>query len=117
MNAKQIIRRALAHLVDGHVFPDVADQDVPLPQIVYHVAGGGMTVDLSGKPFDKYLARVQISVWHETDPGRSSLMQQVLRALVSPAVGAIPLGAPTEIFERETRLYGSRVDVSMWVEF
>ncbi|WP_250528840.1 DUF3168 domain-containing protein [Caballeronia sp. ATUFL_F1_KS4A] len=116
MSAEQIIRNALAHLADGHVFPDVADQDVRPPWIVYQVAGGKIEVDLSGAAFDKYYARVQIAVWHTTAPSRSSLMRQVVRALVVPAVGAIALGAPTEVFERETRLYGSRLEVSIWSE-
>ncbi|MDR5777301.1 MULTISPECIES: DUF3168 domain-containing protein [unclassified Caballeronia] len=114
MSAEDIVRDALANLADGHVFADVAKQGVPPPWIVYQVAGGEIAADLSGRPFDEYLARVQIAVWHATPEGRSSLMQQVVRAVICPEVGAVPLGAPANIFEHETRLFGSRVEVSVW---
>ncbi|MDR5756500.1 DUF3168 domain-containing protein [Caballeronia sp. LZ035] len=117
MTAEDIVRDALAHLADGHVFEDVADQGVRLPWIVYQVAGGKIYVDLSGNAYDKCCRRVQVAVWHGTAKGRSSLMRQVVRALVNPEVGAIPIGAPNNVFERETRLYGSRLDVSVSVEF
>ena len=116
MNADQIIRKALAHLADGHVFNDVAEQGVRPPWIVCQAAGGKIVVDLSGALSDKYYSRVQIAVWHATAPGRSSLMRQVLHALIAPTVGATPLGAPTNVFEHETRLYGSRLDVGVWNE-
>ncbi|MDR5800639.1 DUF3168 domain-containing protein [Caballeronia sp. LZ001] len=113
MSAEDIVRDALANLAHGHVFADVAKQGVAPPWIVYQVAGGEIGVDLSGKAFDKYRARVQIAVWHATPEGRSSLMQQVMRAVIRPEVGAVPLGAPSNVFERETRLFGSRVDVNV----
>ncbi|WP_250483299.1 DUF3168 domain-containing protein [Caballeronia sp. GaOx3] len=116
MNANQIVRRALTHLADGHVFADVADQDVPPPWIVYQAAGGKIDVDLAGRPFAKFRMRVQISVWHSTPHGRSSLIRQVVRALISPAVGAVPLGAPADVYEQNTGLHGARLDVSIWSE-
>lgn len=117
MCAEDIVRDALAHLAQGRVFDGVAKQGTDPPWIVYQAAGGEIGVDLSGNAFDEYRARVQITVWDETPEGRSSLMQQVMRALIRPEVGAVPLGAPANVFERETRLYGSRLDVSVWSEF
>lgn len=114
MSAERVVRDALAHLADGRVFEDVVDDDACPPWIVYQVAGGEIAADLSGRPFAEYLARVQIAVWHATPEGRSSLMQQVVRAVIRPEVGAVPLGAPANIFEHETRLFGSRVEVSVW---
>ncbi|SAK69500.1 hypothetical protein AWB80_03573 [Caballeronia pedi] len=117
MSANQIVERALKHLADGHVFPDVAEQGVRPPWIVYQFSGGEITVDLSGTLFDYYQARVQIAVWHPTPQGRSSLMQKVLHALIAPDVGAVPLGAPGDVYEHETQLHGSRVDVNLWCKF
>ncbi|WP_404984117.1 DUF3168 domain-containing protein [Caballeronia sp. LZ034LL] len=117
MSAERVVRDALAHLADGRVFEDAVDDDVPPPWIVYQVAGGEIAADLSGRPCVEYLARVQIAVWHATPEGRSSLMRQVMGAVIRPEVGAVPLGAPTNIFEHGTRLFGSRVDVSVWSEW
>lgn len=114
MNAGQVMREALIHLADGHVFEDVADDDVRAPWIVYQVAGGEIATDLSGTLFDRCRVRVQVAVWHTTPEERTSLMREVLRALIVPKVGAVPLGVPTNSFERETRLHGGRLDVSIW---
>ncbi|WP_250464085.1 MULTISPECIES: DUF3168 domain-containing protein [unclassified Caballeronia] len=117
MSAGKIVRNALARLADGRVFEDVVDDDVSPPWIVYQVAGGRFPVGLSGKPLGVVRARVQISVWDTTSDGRTKLMHQVVWAIVNPTVGAVPLGAPEDVFERETRLFGSHLDVSIWSKF
>jgi hypothetical protein len=117
MNAEQIIYQALAPLADGRVFADVADEGTSLPWIVYQTVGGDIPVTLDNRPTKVCQRRVQVVVWCATRADTATLMRRVFYALVNPSVGAVPLGAPVNIFEHETLLYGSRLELSLGCTF
>jgi hypothetical protein len=56
---------------------------------------------------------MQVTVWAATRLGAALLMEDCYQALVNPTVKAVPLGAPTSLYEVDTLLYGSRLDFSI----
>lgn len=93
------------------VYPDVAPTGAARPYVTYQAVGGQDVNDLSGSA-DLENQRMQITVWSESRPATVSTMRAARTALV--AAGAIPIGAPVSQNETDTKLYGSRLDFSVW---
>ncbi|MGO4278212.1 DUF3168 domain-containing protein [Cupriavidus sp. RAF20_2] len=111
-SAESIIVAALAGL-NVKVYPDVAPAVSTGPYITYQAVGGQDTNALDG-PADLQNARMQVNVWAPTRGAAVSTMRAVFAALTDPTVGGIPIGAPVSTYESDTKLYGSRLDVSIW---
>jgi Protein of unknown function (DUF3168) len=95
------------------VFPDVAPENTQRPWITYQAVGGQAANAIDG-PADRMNTRTQVNVWADSRPAATALMLQIIAALCVPAIGGLPLGAPVSDYEPDTKLYGSRLDFSIW---
>jgi hypothetical protein len=95
------------------VYPDVAPENSPRPWITYQDVGGKDANSLDGAA-DRMNARMQINVWADSRPGASALMLQVIASLGADGIDGLPIGGPVGDYESDTKLYGSRLDFSIW---
>lgn len=114
MTAEAIVAGALQGLANGNVFPDVAPTGTAPPWITFQAVGGQDFTNLDNSLSDPRNSRMQLNVWATSRLGAAALMEQVYQALNNPAVRGVPIGAPVSIFEEDTRLYGSRLDFSIF---
>lgn len=113
MTVEAIVFAALGSLAGGNVYPDVAPAHTPAPWVTYQAAGGKGSAYVDGTAQVLRNSRVQVTVWASTRMGAANLMESCYQALVNPTVKAVPIGAPTSIYESDTLLYGSRLDFSI----
>ncbi|WBK39709.1 hypothetical protein [Xanthomonas phage L522] len=110
--------RVLKDLIDpvfgGRVYADIPPDSPPLDAYAIYQRVGGVPVywQEGGMP-DKVNARVQIQIWSRSKQEAYLATVQVLR-LVSEAPDMQVLSQPIDDYVRELKLYGSRVDISMW---
>ncbi|GLC92318.1 hypothetical protein Tamer19_17260 [Cupriavidus sp. TA19] len=109
-SAEAVVVAALAG-IGAKAYPDVAPLGAPKPYVTYQAVGGQDANDLSG-PADLENQRMQINAWSETRAATVATMRAARSALV--AAGALPIGAPVSENEPDTKLYGSRLDFSIW---
>lgn len=114
MTAESIVYEALQNLAGGNVFPDVAPSDSTAPWITYQAVGGKDFTNLDNSLSNPRNTRMQVAVWHTSRLAAAELMEQVYEALNNPTVKGYPIGAPVSVFEQDTRLYGSRLDFSIF---
>ncbi|WP_144149352.1 DUF3168 domain-containing protein [Paraburkholderia sp. BCC1884] len=112
-SAESIVDAALAALADGRVYPDVAPAGAVKPYIVYQGVGGVDETTLDG-PDTLQNCRMQIAVWSTTRAEAATIMQEIRQAMTAAPVLGTPIGAPVPDYESDTKLYGSRLDVSIW---
>lgn len=113
MTAEAIVVAALSALASGQVFPDVAPANTTAPWITFQAAGGQAFNTVDGATPCVRNSRMQVSVWSRSRLEAAELMEQAFQALVNPTVKAVPIGAPVSVFEKDTLLYGSRLDFSL----
>lgn len=115
MSLETSIADALSALVDGRVYPDVADEQTPTPTpyITYQQVGGRSVSFVDSTAPNKKNARVQINVWAATRTAASDLGRTVEDTLRT-ALRATALGALVATYDPETRLRGTRQDFSIW---
>lgn len=118
-SAEAIVFDALKGLVangDGtyRCYPDVAPDMVVRPYITYQAVGGQSANYLKNNVAAQQNARVQVNVWADDRAMAIALMQQVIGALTPPPINATNIGAPVSSREPDTKLYGSRLDFSIW---
>lgn len=109
----QIVSAALDPLVQLRVFPGIAPAGTSRPYITYQRVGGQETTTLDG-PSTTRNARVQINVWSDTAALAGSVMEQVLATLSGAPIFGTPLGEVVDVYEEATKLYGTRLDFSIW---
>lgn len=97
------------------VFPDVAPEGTALPWLTYQSVGGQAVPDLDG-PAETLNARMQISVWAATRTSATRLMQQASAAMCDEPLNGVAIGAAVSVYEQSTKLYGSRLDFSVWYQ-
>lgn len=110
---EQAITQALAPLVDGRVFPDVAPLGTERPYIVYQQVGGEDASTFDGACATEN-ARMQIAVWADARMTASAVARLARAALTPPPLSGVPLGAPVSHHEADTGLYGAVADFSIW---
>nr|WP_284700719.1 DUF3168 domain-containing protein [Robbsia betulipollinis] len=112
-SAESVTVAALQGLASGGVYPDQAPANVAAPYIVYQSVGGVDETSMDGFEGQQN-SRMQIAVWSSTRIEAVEIMQKILRAMTAAPVRGKPVGAPVSVYEDETKLYGSRLDVSIW---
>lgn len=110
-SAEAIVATALKGVSGVTTYPDVAPPGAPRPYLTYQAVGGQDTNDLSG-PADLENQRIMVKAWSDTRAVTVATMRAARAALV--AAGALPIGAPVSESESDTKLYGSRLDFSVW---
>ncbi|WP_341866812.1 DUF3168 domain-containing protein [Caballeronia pedi] len=100
-------------LASGRVYPSVAPAGTARPYIVYQGAGGVDETTFDGADALQN-RRVQVVVWATTAGEAESINQQVRAALTAEPVRGVPIGAPVDVYEDDTKLYGSQQDFSIW---
>lgn len=111
-SAETITTAALAALSPIKVYPDVAPAGSVAPYIVYQAVGGKAISTLENESDDLQNCRMQIAVWSPIKGESVAVMQAARKALM--AAGGIPIGAPVSEYEADTKMYGRRLDFSIW---
>lgn len=114
MTAEAVVAGALQGLANGNVYPDVAPSNTAPPWVTFQAVGGKDFTNLDNSPSVPRNSRMQICVWAKSRLSAAALMEQVYAALNNPTVKGLPIGAPVSVFEQDTRLYGSRLDFSIF---
>lgn len=115
MTVESDILAALTDLVNGRVFPDIAQAGAAPPYITYQQIGGQAPTFLERSLPSKKNGRFQVNVWAQTRKEAAALAPQVELALVqAKAFQASPIGAYSSVYENDTKLYGTRQDFSIW---
>lgn len=112
-SAESIVYGALRALVEDRVYPDEAPFGAVRPYIVYQAVGGQDTNTTDG-PADLQNCRMQVAVWADSRAVATSTMRAAFAALTVDAIRGVPIGAPVSTYESDTKLYGSRLDYSLW---
>lgn len=112
-SAESIVYNAVKSLVGGRCYPDVAPEMVKRPYITYQ-AVGGQSANYMNNTVALQNARVQVDVWADDRMTAVSIMNGVINALTPPPLNATNIGAPVSTWEADTKLYGSRLDFSIW---
>ncbi|WP_213761974.1 DUF3168 domain-containing protein [Caballeronia sp. dw_19] len=109
--------KALVTNADGsfRVYADIAPANVVKPYITYQSVGGQDETTFDG-PDTLQNSRMQVNVWSTTRVATSALMKQVRQALTAAPVSGTPIGSAVSGYEDDTKLYGSRLDVSIWYQ-
>lgn len=108
-----IVRAALDPLVDERVFPGAAPPATVTPYFAYQRVGGAPSATLDGVCTTRN-ARIQIAVWSDTCEASTVLMDRAMAALCDDVIKGTPIGEPVDVYEEATKLYGSRLDISIW---
>lgn len=115
MTVEADIFNTLKGLVANRAFPDIAPLDTPLPYITFQQIGGEALGYVENTVPDAKNGRFQVDVWAESRMQCAALALQVEAALVqSAAFQARAIGAPSNQYEPDTKLYGSLQDFSVW---
>jgi len=117
-SAELIVYTALKGLVavgDGkfRCYADIAPLAVVKPYITYQAVGGQAEHTLNGGSGIAN-ARMQINVWADSRSAATALMASVKATMEGDPIKAVPIGQPVSEYEDETKLYGSRLDFSIW---
>ncbi|MFP3564694.1 DUF3168 domain-containing protein [Paraburkholderia sp. SIMBA_030] len=118
LSAELIVLNALKSLVantDGtfRCYPDVAPSGSLRPYFTYQAVGGQSTNYLSNTVALQN-ARVQVNAWADDRAPAIRLIQSAIDALTVAPINATSIGAPVSVYEPDTKLYGSRLDFSIW---
>lgn len=117
MSARSIIYGALRGLVADRVFPNIAPEGTPRPYLTYQQVGGAAVNFMGNDLPSKRNARFQLNVWADTRLAAANLAHQVEDALrLAPGLQTTVIGAPTDDYEEDTKLFGTRQDFSVWVD-
>ncbi|SDR47105.1 DUF3168 domain-containing protein [Paraburkholderia tuberum] len=112
-SAEQILYNALTALGQGGVYPDVAPANAARPWFTYQ-AVGGQSVNQLDDVVALQNARVQVNAWATTRLEAVAMINAAIGALCPEPILATSLGAPVSTYEPDTKLYGSRIDFSIW---
>lgn len=109
------IRAALTSLVNGRVYPDVAEINTTTPYITYQQVGGDAINYLEGGIIGKRNARIQINVWSKSRLEASELSERAEDAMrLDLGLQTDVLGARIARYEEDTKLRGTMQDFSVW---
>lgn len=112
-SAESIVDAALSQIAGGRIYPDVAPAGAAMPYVVFQSVGGVDETTFDGLN-ELQNSRMQVVAWGEDRLSVALLMQQILRALTAAPVLGTPIGAPVSVYEDDTKLFGSRLDISIW---
>ena len=112
-SGEAIVYGAVKALVDGRCYPDVAPATTPRPYVTYQAVGGQSTNYMSDTD-NLQNARMQVNVWADSRTTALAVMQSIIAALCGDPINATSIGAPVSAYEVDTKLYGSRLDFSIW---
>lgn len=108
-----LVRNALSQPLADNVFPDVAPKGTKRPYGTYQRVGGEPSNTFDGLSTTRN-ARVQVNVWADTRIAATTTMDASMVVLCSDPINASPIGEPVNVYEEDTKLYGSRLDFSIW---
>lgn len=115
MTVETDLYAAVQARTSGRVYPDLAPAGVAAPYIVYQQVGGEVANLINQAISSRKNGRFQFAVWGATRSAVSAIALQIEADLIlSNAFQARPIGAPVADYDKETGLYGSRQDFSVW---
>ncbi|MBR8344654.1 tail completion protein gp17 [Burkholderia ambifaria] len=118
-SAEAIAVAAIKPLVDNgdgtfRCYPDEAPANVQRPYVVYQSAGGKSASYLNETVSAQQNTRLQVAVWADDRMTANAIMKDIIAALCVPPINATSMGAPASARDFDTKLYGSRLDFSIW---
>lgn len=110
MSVETTIYSALATLVDGEVYQDLAPKGARLPRFTYFAVGGEDSTNYLDRLTipDTERCRVQVNSWAATRDAANALARAAENAL--RPVSTKVWGSIVAFHEAETGLYGARQD-------
>lgn len=112
-----LVVAALTPVAPGRVFADSPpDNAGRAAHVIFQRVGGVPAYFSEGELPDKQNSRIQLFVWTERRELTQQLTTAILR-IVARHPSMQPLTAPTDDYEPTLKIYGSRVDVSLWHPF
>lgn len=114
MTVEVDLYNTLQSLVGGRVYPDVAPENTEKPYITYQQVGGESNNFLDATISSKKNGRFQINLWATSRIAAADLSRQIEDTLLTSALYAMAMGAPTATYETDTKLYGTRQFFSIW---
>ncbi|MBM3114552.1 DUF3168 domain-containing protein [Jeongeupia naejangsanensis] len=109
---EEAIFTALAPLFDGRVYPLLAPQDTPRPNLVYQVISDTPNTVLAGRTNTHHL-RLQLSVWTDDYLSGKRLVKQAIEALEQAGLRPV-IRSIVDDLETATRQCRQIVDMSVW---
>ncbi|GHD59504.1 DUF3168 domain-containing protein [Jeongeupia chitinilytica] len=106
---------ALAPLFEGRVYPLLAPQDTPRPNLVYQVISDTPNTVLAGRTNTHHL-RLQLSIWTDDYLSGKQFAKQAIEALEQAGLRPV-IQSIVDDLESATRLCRQIVDVSTWCLF
>ncbi|WP_233343636.1 DUF3168 domain-containing protein [Burkholderia cepacia] len=118
-SAEAIAVAAIKPLVDNgdgtfRMYPDEAPVGALKPYVVYQSVGGKSASYLNETVSAQQNCRLQVAVWADDRIAANALMRSIIAALCVPPINATSMGAPANARDFDTKLYGSRLDFSIW---
>ena len=111
--AEAIVHGSLKSLGMGADYPDVAPAGTTVPYFTYQ-AVGGQSVNVLDDQVALQNSRIQVNAWALSRSQALAMINAAIAALCADPILATSIGAPVSTYESDTKLYGSRVDFSIW---
>lgn len=112
-SAEAIVHGALKEVGMGPDYPDVAPAGTPVPYFTYQ-AVGGQSVNMLDDQVALQNSRIQVNAWALSRSQALAMINAAVTALCVEPILATSIGAPVSTYEADTKLFGSRVDFSIW---
>lgn len=115
MTIEAKLNAALAGLVGGRLYPNLAPEAAAVPYIVFQQVGGAAVTYERDEVVNLRNGRFQIAVWSDRYQEAVSISQQAEAALITTAdLQARPIGALVARVEANPRRHGAMQDFTIW---
>lgn len=113
MSIESDLYALLSPTCSGRAFPDVADQSIRLPHVVYSLIFESSHDHLSGDPIIRN-ARFQFDCWADTKAQAVALGESVRAAIRASTISNSLVSRNPSGYEVEVKLYRESLDFSFW---
>ena len=113
MSIESDLYALLSPTCSGRAFPDVADQSIRLPHVIYALVFESSHDHLSGDPIIRN-SRFQIDCWADTKAQVIALGASTQAAIRASAISNSFIGRNPSSYDSETKLYRDSFDFSFW---
>lgn len=119
MASAETVAKAALSALGCPVYADRAPAGCAVPYAVFQSMPGQVTNDLDNSVDLLQNNRVQVATW-SLDKGQSVTLMQTARRLLMRAAkyptAITPIGSAGSVYEDDTKLYGQRLDFSIWFQ-
>jgi hypothetical protein len=117
VNVGQTLFDALGGLTEGRLFAGVAESGTAQPYITYQRVGGDAVNFLDRTKPSQRNYRFQFNVWADSWLEATTLAEQIEDILrLHPSLQTTVEGSAFDVYEDDTKLYGTSQDFSFWLD-